>query len=270
MSQSATTMSVGIAGKVALVTGSFDGIGYATAQALARQGCHVMMHGLDDPAAAEAKRSALQQETGSRVGFDGSDLADPAQVRSLFETTERALGPVEILVNNAVTRNFHSIETLPLDRWSYALAVNLTAPFQLIQLALPGMRSRQWGRIINIASNWGVSGTVNRVDYVASKHGVVGLTRATALEALGDHITCNALCPGSTLTPHAERQVQQRMQRDGKSWEDAARDLLAERQPSRRFVMPHQVADLIVFLCSPAASEMTGTPIPIDGGWLAV
>jgi 3-hydroxybutyrate dehydrogenase len=270
MTQSAPQMSVGIAGKVALVTGSIDGIGYATAQALARQGCRVMLHGLADPVAIEEKRAVLAGETGGTIGCSGADLSDPAQVTALFEATANTLGPVQILVNNAVTRNFHSIETLPLDRWSYALAVNLTAPFRLIQLALPGMRAQKWGRIINIASNWGVTGTVNRVDYVASKHGVIGLTRATALEAVGDGITCNALCPGSTLTPHAQRQVDERMQRDGRTWDEAARDLLAQRQPSGRFVLPAQVADLIVFLCSAAASEMTATPIAIDGGWQAI
>ena len=270
MTQSTVQMSVGIAGKVALVTGSLDGIGYATAQALAGQGCRVMLHGLGDPAVTEAKRAALEQESGAHVGFDGADLSDPARVDTLFETTERTLGPVEILVNNAVTRNFHAIEALPLDRWSYALAVNLTAPFRLTQLALPGMRARKWGRIINIASSWGMTGTVNRVDYVASKHGMVGLTRATALETVTDGITCNALCPGSTLTPHARRQVDERMQRDGTDWDAAARDLLSQRQPSGRFVMPDQVAALIVFLCSSAANEMTATPIAIDGGWQAI
>jgi 3-hydroxybutyrate dehydrogenase len=270
MTQSAPQMSVGIEGKVALVTGSIDGIGHATAQALARQGCRVMLHGLADPAAMEEKRATLERETGCAIGFSGADLSDQSQVTALFEATTSTLGPVEILVNNAVTRNFHSVETLPIDRWSYALAVNLTAPFRLIQLALPGMRARKWGRIINIASNWGVTGTVNRVDYVTSKHGVVGLTRATALETVSDGITCNALCPGSTLTPHAQRQVSDRMQRDGKTWDEAARDLLSQRQPSGRFVMPAQVADLIVFLCSSAASEMTATPIAIDGGWQAI
>jgi len=263
-------MSAGIAGKVALVTGSIDGIGYATARALAAQGCHVLMHGLGDAAEIEAKRRALDAESAGTIRFNGADLSDLAQVQALFEAAERDLGPVDILVNNAVTRNFNSIEDLPVERWSYALAVNLTAPFRLVQLALPGMKARKWGRIISIASNWGLTGTVNRVDYVASKHGVIGLMRAAALEALPYGVTCNAICPGSTLTPHAERQVQDRMARDGKTWDAAAADLLAQRQPSGRFVKPSQVAGLITFLCSEAASEMTGAPVSIDGGWLTV
>lgn len=270
MSDNRIQMSVGIAGKVALVTGSIDGIGHATASALAAQGCHVMLHGLGDPAEIEAKRSALAAGSKGKIGFNGADLSELAQVDALFEATERELGPIEILVNNAVTRNFHSIEELPIERWNYALAVNLTAPFRLIQLALPGMKSRRWGRIVSIASNWGLTGTVNRSDYVASKHGVVGLTRAAALEALPFNVTCNAIAPGSTLTPHAERQVRERMARGNQSWDDAAAELLAQRQPSGRFVKPSQVADLITFLCSEAASEMTGAPVSIDGGWLTI
>jgi 3-hydroxybutyrate dehydrogenase len=270
MSYTQLAIDAGIGGKVALVTGSTAGIGYAILRALAAQGCHVMMNGLGDPAEIEAKRAALQDETGVKVRFDGADLAEPAQVGALFEAAERTLGPVEILVNNAVTRNFHSIEDLPFEQWQQAVAVNLSAPFRLTQLALPGMKARRWGRIVNMASNWGLVGTTGRADYVATKHGVVGLTRATALEALPYNITCNAIAPGAVLTPHAERQVHARMERDGTQWDEAARAFLATRQPSGRFVQPAQVADLIVFLCSPAASEMTGTPVSIDGGWNAV
>jgi 3-hydroxybutyrate dehydrogenase len=270
MSDTPLRMSAGIAGKVALVTGSIDGIGHATVRALAAQGCHVMMHGLGDPTEIEAKRKALDAASEGKIRFDGSDLSDLAAVQALYEATQRELGSIDILVNNAVTRNFYSIENLPVERWNYALAVNVTAPFRLTQLALPGMKSRKWGRIVSIASNWGMTGTVNRVDYVATKHAVIGLMRAAALEALPYNVTCNAVCPGSTLTPHAERQVRERMERDGKMWDEAAADLLAERQPSRRFVKPTQVADLITFLCTNAASEMTGTPVAIDGGWLTI
>ena len=270
MTENSTPGSIGIEGKVALVTGSLDGVGYATARALALQGCRVMMHGLAEPAIAEEKRAALQQETGARIAFNGADLSDQVQTHQLFEETVRALGPVQILVNNAVTRNFSSLETLPLEQWSYALAVNLTAPFQLTQLTVPGMRAQKWGRIINIASNFGVTGTVNRIDYVASKHGVVGLTRATALEVVADGITCNAICPGATHTPHTERQMTELMERDRMTHEEAMRKLLSQRQPSRRFIKPTQIAQLIVFLCSEAASEMTATPIAIDGGWQAM
>lgn len=270
MSYTRLNIDAAITGKVALVTGSTGGIGHAILGALAAQGCKVMMNGLGDPDEIEAKRAALQAETEVEVRFHGANLADPAQVRDLYAATAQFLGTVDILVNNAVTRNFHSIEELPFERWQEAVAVNLTAPFQLIQLALTGMKAKRWGRIVNMASNWGLTGTTGRSDYVATKHGIVGLTKATALEALPYNITCNAIAPGSVLTPHAERQVRARMQRDATEWEAAERAFLATRQPSGQFVQPEQVADLIVFLCSPAASEMTGTPVSIDGGWYAI
>lgn len=261
---------IGIAGKCALVTGSIGGIGQATARALAGQGCHVMLHGLADLTEAEQKRKGLADEFGVKAGFSGADLSDVRQIEELVRATERELGPIEILVNNAVTRNLHPIDEIPVERWNYALAVNLSAPFHLIRLTFPGMKSRQWGRIINIASNLGLTGTVNRGDYVATKHGVVGLTRAVALEGLPHRVTCNAICPGGTLTPHAERQLRERMERNGKSREETVKEFLAQRQPSGRFVLPEQVADLIVLLCSEVASEMTGSPISIDGGWYAM
>jgi 3-hydroxybutyrate dehydrogenase len=260
----------GIAGKVALVTGSTGGIGHAILRALAAQGCKVMMNGLGEPAEIEARRASVANETGSEVRHHPANLADAAQVRELHEATKQALGPVDILVNNAVTRNFHTLDEMPWEAWEEAVAVNLSAPFLLTQLALRDMKAKRWGRIVNMASNWGLTGTSGRSDYVATKHGVVGLTKATALEALPYNVTCNAIAPGSVLTPHAERQVKARMEKDGTSWEDAERAFLGTRQPSGRFVLPEQVADLIVFLCSPAASEMTGAPVSIDGGWLVV
>jgi 3-hydroxybutyrate dehydrogenase len=159
---------------------------------------------------------------------------------------------------------------MPRDDWDRAVAVNLSAPFHLIKLTLPGMRDRKWGRSINLASNWGLTGTVGRGDYVATKHGLVGLTKAVALEALPYNVTCNALAPGSIMTPHAERQVRERMARDKIDWDTAAREFLKTRQPSGRFVTGEKVAQLIVFLCSDAASEMTGNPIAMDGGWLSI
>lgn len=260
----------GIAGKCALVTGSTSGIGQATARALAGQGCHVMLHGLADPTEGEQKRKDLAEEFRVKVGFNGGDLSDVAQIEELVRATVRDLGPIDILVNNAAARNAQAIEELPVDRWNYAIAVNLSAQFHLIRMILPGMKSRQWGRIINIASKWGLTGTVNRSDYVATKHGVVGLTRAVALEALPYRVTCNAICPGLTLTPHAEHQIKERMERGGKNYEETVKEYLGQRQPSGRFVMPEQVACLIVYLCSEAASEMTGSPINIDGGWHAL
>jgi 3-hydroxybutyrate dehydrogenase len=262
--------NAGLAGRTALVTGSTGSVGLAIATALARQGCKVMLNGLEPPGAGEAKAADLARATGMPVAFHPADLADVSQIEAMVRVTESQFGPVDVLVNNAVTRNFSHIDTMPNEDWDRALAVNLSAPFHLIKLTLPAMKTRKWGRIINLASNWGLTGTVGRGDYVASKHGLVGLTKAVALEALPYNITCNALAPGSILTPHAERQVRERMARDKLEWDVAAQEFLKTRQPSGRFVTGEKVGQLIVFLCSDAASEMTGNPIAMDGGWLSI
>jgi 3-hydroxybutyrate dehydrogenase len=257
-------------GKCALVTGSIGGIGHATARALAQRGCNVMIHGLEQPAVVEEKREAIAKEFGVKVASSRADLSKPAEIENLIRETESKLGPIEILVNNAVTRQQGPLDEMAVEKWDLALAVNLSAPFHTIRLTLPGMKQRGWGRIINITSNWGQTGTRNRADYVASKHGLVGLTRAVALETLEYGITCNAIAPGATLTPNAERTLQTRMQASGKDREATMQDFFKERQPAGRFVMPEDVAELIVFLCGHSAREMTGTPIAIDGGWYAM
>jgi 3-hydroxybutyrate dehydrogenase len=262
--------NAGLAGRTALVTGSTGSVGLAIATALAREGCKVMLNGLEAPGQGEAKSAELTKSTGVASAFHPADLSDVVQIEDMVRATETKLGPVDVLVNNAVTRNFSSIDGMSKEDWDRAVAVNLSAPFHLIKLSLPGMKARKWGRIVNLASNWGLTGTVNRGDYVATKHGLVGLTKAVALEALPYNITCNALAPGSILTPHAERQVRERMARDKLDWDVAAQEFLKTRQPSGRFVTEEKVAQLIVFLCSDAASEMTGNPIAMDGGWLSV
>ena len=257
-------------GRCALVTGSLGGIGFATAGALANRGCDVMIHGLSDAKHAEDVRAKLAEATGVKVAVSSADLAHLEEIDQLVEEAQAALGPIDILVNNAVTRHAGPVEEMPIATWSLALAVNLTAPFRLIQLTLPGMKKRGWGRIINIASNWGVTGTRNRSDYVATKHGLVGLTRAVALEALPFGVTCNAVAPGATLTPNARRQLDELARSSGDDLEKVVQTFLSARQPSGRFVMPEDVAELIVFLCGTAAREMTGSPISIDGGWVAM
>jgi 3-hydroxybutyrate dehydrogenase len=257
-------------GKCALVTGSMGGIGHATARALAMRGCNVLIHGLADAEEGQARSADLAKEFGVSTAFSGADLSKTDQIEGLVSDAEGKLGPVEILVNNAVTRAAGPIEEIPVEAWDLALAVNLSAPYHLIRLTLPGMKARRWGRIINLASNWGLTGTRNRGDYVASKHGLVGLTRAVALETLEYGITCNAIAPGATLTPNAERQLRNRMAASGRDRGEEEEAFFRERQPSGRFVMPEDVAELIVFLCGNAAREMTGSPISIDGGWLAM
>lgn len=259
-----------IKGKAVIVTGSVGGLGFAVGRKLAAEGCKVMLNALCTPEEGQAKAREIETEFRVPVKFHGADLSEPKQIEDLVRFTESELGPVEILVNNAVMRNFGAVDKITTEGWNKAVAVNLNAPFHLIRLTFPGMKSRKWGRIINISSNWGLTGTIDRADYVATKHGVVGLTRAVGLEGLPYNVTANAICPASVLTPHAERQVRERMARDNQNWDEAAAAFLKTRQPSGRFVMPEKIADLIVFLCSSSASEMTAAPIAMDGGWLSI
>jgi 3-hydroxybutyrate dehydrogenase len=255
-------------GKGALVTGSLDGIGYAIAQDLARRGCAVMLNGFGERALIDERVAALRA-LGVDADYHGADLSVPSEIDDLVATTQRRFGTVDIVVNNAVTRTWGHIDELPVERWNYAVAVNLSAPFHVIRLTMPGMKARRWGRIVNLASNYGVTGTARRVDYVATKHGLVGMTKVAALEGLPYNITANAICPGATLTPNARKLVAQRMADKGLSEEDATVDYLSDRQPSHRFIPPEKVAALAGFLCTDDASEITGTPLAIDGGWLA-
>jgi len=255
-------------GRSALITGSLDGIGYAIAQALARRGCAVMLNGFGDVALIEARVKALR-DLGVDADYHGADLSVPSQIEDLVATAEARFGAIDIAVNNAVTRTWGNIDELAVERWNYALAVNLSAPFHIIRLTMPGMKRRQWGRIINLASNYGMAGTARRVDYVSTKHGLVGMTKVAALEGLPYNITANAICPGATLTPNARKLVAARMAAKNLSEEDAITDYLSDRQPSRRFIAPEKVAAFAAFLCSEDASEITGTPLAIDGGWLA-
>src|SRR4051812_10385177 len=230
-------------GRSALITGSLDGIGFAIAQALAREGCAVMLNGFGDASLIEERVQALRA-LGVDADYHGADLSVPAQIEDLVATTERRFGQVDIAVNNAVTRTWGTIDELAVASWDYAVAVNLSAPFHVTRLVLPGMKKRRWGRIINLASNYGLAGTARRVDYVSTKHGLVGMTKVAALEGLPYNITANAICPGATLTPNARKLVAQRMAAKGLSEEDATTDYLSDRQPSRRFIAPEKVAAL--------------------------
>ncbi|MDB4963577.1 MAG: 3-hydroxybutyrate dehydrogenase [Myxococcales bacterium] len=252
-------------GKTALVTGSTSGIGLGIAVALAEQGASVILNGFGE---VEAARE-LVGRSGGRVGFHGADLSKPAEITALFEYATREHGGVEILVNNAGIQHTASVEDFPVDRWDAILAINLSAAFHTTRLALPGMRARDWGRIINIASVHGLVGSVHKAAYVAAKHGLIGLTKVTALETARSGITCNALCPGWVLTPLVQRQVDDRAARDGLDDESARRALLLEKQPSGDFVSAEQLAATVLFLCTEAAGQVRGASWNIDGGWLA-
>lgn len=256
-------------GKVAVVTGSTSGIGFGIAQALAQAGASVMLSGFGDPAAIEAMRADLARACGVTVGYFNADLAKPAGVAALVAEAERTLGPVDILVNNAGIQFVANIEDFPDDRWDAVIAVNLSAVFHGMKAAIPGMKRRGWGRIINIASAHGLVASGQKIAYVAAKHGVVGMTKVAAIETANSGITVNAICPGWVRTPLVERQLEARAAETGISVDEAGRRFLSEKQPMAQFTSADQIGAMAVFLCSDAARTITGTPLSIDGGWTA-
>ena len=256
-------------GKCALVTGSTQGLGYAMAQRLAAEGCNIVMNGFGDPAAIEGRRRRLEEEHGVRALHHGADLAEPKQIDDLVETATQSFGGVDILINNAVVRHFAPIEKFLPQDWDRALAVNLSSAFHTTRLALPGMRARGFGRIINISSVYGLFGGTNRVDYITTKTALIGFTRAVALETARENITCNAICPGSSPTPAIEQRLEEFMAAEGLPREQAIGKFMAGRQPSGRLVAMEGVAALAVFLCGPGAADITGAALPVDGGWSA-
>ena len=257
-------------GKCAVITGSTQGLGYAMAERLAAEGCHVMLNGFGDPAEIEAKRRRLEASHGVRILHHGADLGIPAQITDLVETADRAFGSIDIVINNAVVRHFAPLEDFKVEDWDRALAVNLSSAFHVTRLALPGMRRRDFGRIVNISSIYGQRAAANRIDYVTTKTALIGFTRAVALEAAGQNITCNAICPGSSPTPAIEQRLAEFIAKnEGLSRDDAVRSFMASRQPSGRFVAMEGVAAMAAFLCGPGGRDITGAALPIDGGWSA-
>lgn len=249
----------------ALVTGSTGGLGLAVAGALAAMGCDIVLHGLLAEGAAAELCGGLSRRHGVAVRYHRADLADAAAIAAMMA----AAGEVDILVNNAATRHFAPIEAMPPEDWEADLAVNLTAAFHTIRLALPGMRARGWGRIVNMSSIYGLVGATDRVGYVATKTALIGLTRAVALETARQGITCNALCPGTTLTPGIEERIRAAMAGGALDRAAASSHILAGKQPSGRFIAAEAVAGLVAFLCSEAGRDLTGAALPVDGGWSA-
>jgi len=257
-----------LGGKNALITGSTGGIGCAFANALADKGCNIMLNGFGTPQEIANIRTAIEAK-GVRCDYSPADIGKPAEIGQMMRAAEAALGSVDILINNAVVRYLHPVEEFPSEEWDRAMAVNVSAAFHTIRLAIPGMKKRNWGRIINMGSIHSMRARENRIDYVTAKHAVIGITKTVALELAQTGITCNALQPGWVLTAHGERLIADQMAKDGSSRDDAVRKLQEARQPSRRFVAMEEVAALAVFLCSDAASSITGATISIDGGWSA-
>jgi len=255
-----------LAGKRALVTGSTQGLGLAVAQRLASVGCDIVLHGLGDPEAAAAIQRQTESEFRVRCMYSSADLANPV----LIERMMSAFGTIDVLINNAVVRHVAAIESMPVVDWEEDLAVNLSAAFHTIRLALPGMKTRNWGRIINVSSIYGLVGATNRAGYVTTKTALIGLTRAVALETTSYDITCNAVCPGTSATPLHERSLATLCETQNLDRDAAERLLLAGKQPTGRLVAPDGIAALIVSLCSPESRDITGAVIPIDGGWSAM
>ena len=254
-------------GKTALVTGATGGIGEAFARAFAAQGCNVVFNGFGEPAAIERLRAAIANEHKVEVIYDGADIGVAAEVETMIGGALKRFGTIDILVNNAVTRHYAPVEAFPVDKWDRALAVNLSSCFHTIRLALPAMKAKNWGRIINMASIHATNLVKDRIDYMTTKAGIVGLTKAVALECATTGVTCNAIAPGWVLTPHAENQIARQMTEKKQTREEAIAELVGIRQPSRRPILPAEVAALGVFLCSDAAANITGASVPIDGAW---
>ncbi|PZP22571.1 3-hydroxybutyrate dehydrogenase [Pseudomonas kuykendallii] len=251
-------------GKTALVTGSTSGIGLGIALCLAKAGANLVLNGFGDSEAALAEVRAL----GGQVRHHPADMTRPEQIEAMIAYAEAEFGGVDILVNNAGIQHVAPVETFPVERWDAIIAINLSSAFHTTRLALPGMRERNWGRIINIASAHGLAASAGKSAYVAAKHGIVGLSKSVALETATTGVTCNAICPGWVLTPLVQAQIDERAKVDG----DVARarhDLLAEKQPSLDFVTPEQLGELALFLCSDAAAQVRGAAWNMDGGWLA-
>ena len=252
-------------GKTALVTGSTSGIGLGLAKALAAQGANIVMNGFGEVDAAVAQVKAL----GVQVSYHGADMSKPDEIEAMVRHAETTFGGVDILVNNAGIQHVARVENFPPERWDAVIAINLSSAFHASRFALPGMQARNWGRILNISSVHGLVASAEKSAYVAAKHGLVGLTKVTALENATSGVTCNAICPGWVLTPLVQKQVDAKAAALGLSTEEAKRQLLAEKEPSLQFTTPEELGALAVFLCSAAADNVRGVAWNMDGGWAA-
>ncbi len=258
-----------LAGKVALVTGSTSGIGRGIAAALARAGADVMLNGFCNPADRDQLMKQLGSENQVRIGFDPTDLRQAEQIESMIRRTQEEFGALDILVNNAGIQHTARVENFPAKKWNEVVAVNLSAAFHTMRAVIPGMKTRGWGRIINIASVHGLVGSAQKCAYVAAKHGLIGLTKVAAIELANTGVTVNAICPGWVWTPLVEQQVHSRSTEANTDLATMQRQFLSEKQPMMRFSTPEQIGALTVFLCSENAATITGAPLPMDGGWTA-
>jgi 3-hydroxybutyrate dehydrogenase len=260
--------SITLKGKTALVTGSTSGIGLGIANALAEQGANIVFNGFGDAREIAELQADVTQKFGIKTIYHNADMSKPAEIEAMMRATTQ-LGGIDVLVNNAGIQHVANIEDFPIEKWDAIIAINLSSAFHTTRLALPQMKAKNWGRIINIASTHGLVGSAQKSAYVAAKHGIVGLTKVAALETAQSGITCNAICPGWVLTPLVQKQIEARAAQEHIPIEAAKKSLLAEKQPSGEFVTPEQLGALAVFLCSEAANEVRGAAWNMDGGWLA-
>lgn len=256
-------------GKTALVTGSTSGIGLATARELARDGANIMLNGFGDAAAIEKERAGLEREFAVKARYSPADMSKPAEIAAMIATTEKEFGSLDVLVNNAGIQHVANIEDFPIEKWDAIIAINLSSAFHTIRAAVPGMKQRKWGRIVNIASAHGLVASGQKAAYVAAKHGLVGLTKVVAIETANAGVTCNAICPGWVLTPLVAQQIEARAKEAGKTFDEAKVELVSEKQPMHEFTKPENIGALAVFLASEAAASITGSAYSIDGGWVA-
>jgi 3-hydroxybutyrate dehydrogenase len=256
-------------GKTALVTGSTSGIGQGIAEALAAQGANVILNGFGDAVQIEEQRSALAEKNGVQVRYDPADMSKQEAIEGMMAKALAEFGTVDILVNNAGIQFVAPVDEFPVDKWNAILAINLTASFHTVRLALPAMKARGWGRIINIASAHALVASPFKSAYVAAKHGIAGLTKTVALEVAAQGITMNAICPGYVWTPLVQKQIPDTAKARGITEQQVINDVLLHAQPTKKFVQVSEVAALTVFLASDAAASITGTVLPVDGGWTA-
>jgi len=256
-------------GKTALVTGSTSGIGLGIAKALAAQGANVLLNGFGEVEAAKAAVASAGQPHSIAVDYHGADMSKPAEIEAMMAFGAQRFGRIDILVNNAGIQHVASVQDFPVEKWDAILAINLSSAFHTTRLALPAMQQANWGRIINVASVHGLVASAQKSAYVAAKHGIVGLTKVTALENATTGITCNAICPGWVLTPLVQKQVDAKAAAQSISTAEATKQLLGEKEPSMQFTTPEELGALAVFFCSEAANNVRGVAWNMDGGWAA-
>ena len=257
-------------GKSAIVTGSNSGIGLGVAEYLAAQGCNVALNSFTDRAEDHALAQKLSDEHGVKVVYIKADMSKGEECRDLVTSAKAQLGSVDILVNNAGIQHVAGIDEFPVEKWDAIIAINMSSSFHTTAAALPIMRAAGWGRVVNIASAHGLTASPYKSAYVAAKHGVVGLTKVTALETAQEPITANAICPGYVLTPLVEAQIPDTMKKYDMDRETVIKQVLLERQPSKEFATTEQLGGCVAFLCSDAAAQVTGTTLSVDGGWTAL